>query len=645
MSLPSPNLDDRAFQDFVDEAKRLLQQRAPEWTDNNVADPGVTLIETFAYMVDQLVFRLNKVPELHWIKFLEFLGETLRPPAAAYTTMQFSLAVPQDTDILVPANTVISTARRGEGPPVSFTTDKDLTLVSTSITAGLTQPAGGAFTLVDVTDQTSEDVECFSETPAVDDAFFIGLNKPASHCIVRLTVDSRIEGIGVDPKRPPRAFDAWNGRSWEPVDCLMDTTGGFNRKGTIELSIGEQRENSLNGVTAAWIRVRVTAAEGDQPEYKESPKIRSMSAATIGGFAPATHCQIVKNEMLGRTAGTPGEAFTLNRTPLIAGQDDLILEVSSPDGWERWTRVETFANRGPQEKIFCLDNVTGELRFGPIVRQPDGSTRSYGATPPSGSNLRVPEYRAGGGVAGNVDAGALRLLRTSIPFISKAENIHPAVGGVDPETIADLKARAAIDLRARNRAVSTADFELLTQQASPSLVRTKCLNGADFGSPGTVLVLVVPDIQPGRVPFELLRPREETLASVKKFIDERRLVGTTIRIEPPRYMGVSVAARLAVHSHADQEQVLTAADDAVANFLHPLHGGYDGTGWPFGRDVSVGDIYSVLQQVPGLMYVDVARLIPIDAVSGTRAEPTDKISLKPHDLLYSLPSDFEVIQQ
>ena len=60
------------------------------------------------------------------------------------------------------------------------------------------------------------------------------------------------------------------------------------------------------------------------------------------------------------------------------------------------------------------------------------------------------------------------------------------MGGVDAETIADLKARAAIDLRARNRAVSTADFELLTQQASPSLVRSGCLNGADFGSPGTV---------------------------------------------------------------------------------------------------------------------------------------------------------------
>ncbi len=85
------------------------------------------------------------------------------------------------------------------------------------------------------------------------------------------------------------------------------------------------------------------------------------------------------------------------------------------------------------------------------------------------------------------------------------------------------------------------------------LVRTKCLNGADFGSPGTVLVLVVPDIQPGRVPFELLRPREETLASVKKFIDERRLVGTTVR-RPPRFMASPSAARLAVHSQADQER-------------------------------------------------------------------------------------------
>ena len=81
--LPAPNLDDRTFQGLVDEAKRLVQNRCPEWTDHNVSDPGVTLIEAFAQMVDQLIYRLNRVPDLNYVKFLELIGVELRPPAAA----------------------------------------------------------------------------------------------------------------------------------------------------------------------------------------------------------------------------------------------------------------------------------------------------------------------------------------------------------------------------------------------------------------------------------------------------------------------------------------------------------------------------------------------------------------------------------
>ena len=86
MTLPAPNLDDRTFQDLVDEAKRMVQRRWPEWTgwtDHNVSDPGVTLIETFAYMVEQLIFRLNRVPDKNYVKFLELIGIELRPPHAA----------------------------------------------------------------------------------------------------------------------------------------------------------------------------------------------------------------------------------------------------------------------------------------------------------------------------------------------------------------------------------------------------------------------------------------------------------------------------------------------------------------------------------------------------------------------------------
>ena len=61
---PHPTSTTARFQDLVDDAKRLVQQRCPDWTDHNVSDPGVTLIEAFAQMVDQLIYRLNRVPDL-----------------------------------------------------------------------------------------------------------------------------------------------------------------------------------------------------------------------------------------------------------------------------------------------------------------------------------------------------------------------------------------------------------------------------------------------------------------------------------------------------------------------------------------------------------------------------------------------------
>ena len=91
MALPAPNLDDRRFQQFVDEAKRYVQQSCPEWTDHNVSDPGVTLIETFAHMVDQLVYRLNRVPEKNYLAFLDLLGVRLFPPTAARALVTFWL--------------------------------------------------------------------------------------------------------------------------------------------------------------------------------------------------------------------------------------------------------------------------------------------------------------------------------------------------------------------------------------------------------------------------------------------------------------------------------------------------------------------------------------------------------------------------
>ena len=110
MSTPEVKLDPRTYQDLVDEARTRAGRRCPEWTDHNVSDPGVTLIETMASMVDQLIYRLNRVPDRHYVKFLELLGVQLLPPAPARGWVTFWLSAAQPAPVTIRGGTEVATA-------------------------------------------------------------------------------------------------------------------------------------------------------------------------------------------------------------------------------------------------------------------------------------------------------------------------------------------------------------------------------------------------------------------------------------------------------------------------------------------------------------------------------------------------------
>ena len=642
MTLPSPNLDDRSFQDLVDEAKRMVMRLNPDWSDNNVADPGVTLIETFAYMVDQLIFRLNQVPDLNYIRFLDLLGEQLHAPAAAIAPMRFLLTAPQAQDVLVPGGTLIGTTRTSQRGQVVFATESELNIVGVSIGGACTQAAGQQAVSQQLALTQGNEFACFSPKPVVGDTFFVGLTKAAPSCLIRLTTNSRIEGIGVDPLRPPLAIDAWDGQGWSPVRVISDSTGGLNKKGFTDLHIGKHVASIIDGVSAGWIRIQVIEAEEDQPKFTSSPKILSIAATALGGVTNAAQSLPIAGEIVGIVAGTPGEIIQLSRYPLAGGQSNLNLEISSANGWTTWTQVESFAQSTASDQHFTLDDISGGLRFGPMIRQSNGEVRFYGAVPPAGATVRIPLYFVGGGRDGNVDRGTIRVLKTSIPFVSRVENIEPASGGADAETLDNLKARAALTIRSRNRAVTALDFEQLVSAASTSIARTKCLDATTLGKPGVVVVLIIPQVPTGHFPFELLKPQPELLEVVKSYIDERRLLGSTVRIEPPRYLGVSVMVRAALTIGAVAPDVVNSADTAIANFLHPTMGGYEGKGWPFGRQLLAGDIHSVLQKVPGIAYVDVVRLVAVDPVNNKHGEPGDRIQPEPFALLFNVRNQIDL---
>ena len=83
MPLTIPSLDDRTYQDLRDEALARIPVHTPEWTNFNESDPGVTLIELFAFLTENLLYRINQVPERNRRKFLTLLGIPLQPAASA----------------------------------------------------------------------------------------------------------------------------------------------------------------------------------------------------------------------------------------------------------------------------------------------------------------------------------------------------------------------------------------------------------------------------------------------------------------------------------------------------------------------------------------------------------------------------------
>ena len=639
MALPVPNLDDRRFQDLVDDAKRLVQQKCPEWTDHNVSDPGVTLIETFAWMTDQVLYRLNRVPDRNYVKFLELIGVRLFPPTAARAAITFWLAGPQTSTVHIKPGTQVATRRSDTDEAIAFTTIGDLPIVPSRLSR-LASTLGGEKEVRDHTEalEAKTSFYCFDKVPKPDDVLLIGLSEAVPSCAVTLRFQCDIEGVGVDPENPPLLWEAWDGYAWSACEVDRDGTGGLNRDGDVVLHVPKSHTVSvIQQQRAGWLRARVLKPEPDQPTYSASPTINGLTAFTIGGTTEAVNAELVENELLGASEGVPGQGFSLKHRPVVPGGAAAILEVSGVDGWQEWTQAQDFVDSKPDDHHFVLDAVAGEVQLGPGVREPDGVLRNYGAVPPKGARLRLRSYLIGGGGHGNVARNTISVLKSSIPYVSKVQNRRAAEGGVDGEDIENAKVRGPIVLRTRDRAVTMEDYEHLAREAAPEVARVRCVTAGDGADAGGVRILVVPAAgsSDGRLRFEQLVPNEETLQRISRRLDGSRVIGTRVLVEPPVYRGVTVVAKLRPRASANATRLQADALDALYQYFHPVSGGPDRTGWPFGRPVHVGEVYSVLQGLRGTELVEDARLFGADPVTGQRGQAVQRLVIEPNALVFS----------
>ena len=189
-----------------------------------------------------------------------------------------------------------------------------------------------------------------------------------------------------------------------------------------------------------WLRCRIDdktrTAAPRRPTRSRRRSTRS-PPAPVGARLPATHASQITSEIVGVSDGTPGQVFPLRNAPVLKPQAGETLEVQDPESgdWARWELRDDFVGSTEFDRHFTLDLVSGEVEFGPAIRETDGGWTQYGSVPPKGAVLRFTRYRHGGGRTGNVTAGTLsRCSRARSPASTPSPTPRPPSAASTPSS-------------------------------------------------------------------------------------------------------------------------------------------------------------------------------------------------------------------
>lgn len=418
-------------------------------------------------------------------------------------------------------------------------------------------------------------------------------------------------------------------------------------------------------------------------ESLETLDLPFVSGTVLAGTAPApvftglylntawgVQSETVRDEILGSSAGIADQKYTLTKFPVVAEEiwvDELATLTESerktlaeltPEGvrevvddagnltrfYIRWRPADDLAEASADERVYAIDRTFGQVQFG------DGK---HGAVPPIGKDNLVATYRAGGGARGNVGAGLVTTLRTTIPFVDGVLNPAAAGGGSDTELVESAIVRGPRSIKHRGRAVTAEDFEQLAHEASQSVARVKALplfNDRGEYETNWVTVIIVPGSSDARpAPSPQLRYR------VEQYLRERAASSVTfpkhLKVSGPAYVEVAVSADIYAESIDLAPQVEAAAVAALEAFLHPLTGGYTRSGWEFGRLPCLSDFYGLLEAVEGMDHIENLRMTLSPVTPGgvkaaaprvvSEDRPLD-VSVPVYTLVYSGEHKFDV---
>lgn len=583
--LPKPNLDDKTFDQLVEDAVKLIPRHCPGWTDHNLSDPGITLIDLFSWLTEISLYRLNLITDRHKKKYLKLLGFMPAP------------TVPARVDLTIDSGGVIAELKEGaqvavgiSGQNIHFELSEGISVVPVKLLKVIVDElTGGVFERTIMNEQADLFYAPFGMDVKKDCVLYLGFDSPSETLsFMCYLYEKDLIPPGSHGGEPDYVFQnsllRWEisaaGGNWKVLSPDTDATQGFKKSGRFVFNgiLGWTSEKIyVSDESCYWLRCVVEESFMEYP-----PRIETIRLNTVTAIQWHTAQDVEK--WTGN--GMPEQAYKLTCFPVLNQTVELLI-----DGI-KWHETDDFDESSPEHNHFILDGRDGEIRFG------DGMT---GKIPPAGSSIEVIHYKTCLGASGNVTADCN--WETSVMNDLKIKNPKPATGGKESESINDAAYRFIKDLKIPYTAVTSADFEYIAVN-TPGLRVAKARAIPDYHPEsgykrGLVTIVVIPF-----TPLEFFErppyPSEGFRQAICKHLDKHRLMCTEIYVSKPLYVKVSVRLTIVLSEGFQEEAVIYSVTEGLNRFLHPVKGGGGKDGWTIGRNVYRSEIYELVENIEGV---------------------------------------------
>jgi len=375
--LPRIPLDDRAFENIVQEARRSIPRRLPEWTDENAHDPGITFLELFAWLSEMQQYYLSRVPERNVRKFLDLLGVAPREAEQAEADVTFG-------NVREPVVLPVGTKLQAEDQV--FETLEPVKLLPLSIERIVTRTEKEASDRSASNERGNVAFYAFGREAEAGSRLYIAFDRELEageslSLYVKLADGEETKADGIVPSaRVSWKSYGWgeeHGNSWLPLELVDDGTLHLTSSGRITFRVASPMRPVIVHPAADRPRYWICCVL-EEDGYELPPRIDQVLLNT----ARLRQRDTKSEQMAFDGRGLPNQAIEADS--LLARYGKLRVQVRQTDGrWKEWREVPYFAEAGAESEVYVVERVAGG---GSIVRFGDGER---GAIPGQGvGNIR-----------------------------------------------------------------------------------------------------------------------------------------------------------------------------------------------------------------------------------------------------------------